>query len=205
MITSSPTFGHDQPDGDEVAPDPIALMLMWLAPNESDLRPLMTLATIDSAGDPDARSVLVSRADRDGLHFHTDTTSRKVSQLEAHPRATALLAWPDVGRQLVVAGAVRRETPDEADAAFRARSAYLRVLATQNSLRTARLPIAQRRMRWAEAVRDGAADGPVPPTWVGFVLRPSRLTFWRGDPEGPSNRVEYRAGEEGWAITKLPG
>ena len=150
--------------------------------------------------------MLVSRVDGDGLHFHTDAASRKAAQLAAHPQASAAVAWPEVGRQLVVRGRVDREPIADSTAAFDRRSRYLQLLAWTNTMATAQLPTEGRRRRWREfgqAHPDGSLTAP--DTWVGFVLRPVRLTFWRGDPDGPSNRVEYLHQPDGWQIVKLPG
>ena len=206
MITSTPTFGRDIDDPDADVPDPIALMKLWLPPNTTELRPLMTLATIDAEGCPDARSVLASAVDDDGLHFHTDARTRKVHELRHDPRACAVLAWPDVGRQLVVAGETTPEPEGTAAAVYAARGAYLRTLAWVNTDDLAQLSQGERRRRWAEHLRmTPEATLSAPPGWVGFVLRPTRLTFWRGDPEGPSNRVEYRRSGGGWDVRRLAG
>ena len=62
----------------------------------------------------------------------------------------------------------------------------------------------ERRTEWA----DFGAIHPVldpPPTWVGFLVRPTSLTFWTGDPDSVSHRREYRLGTSGWTRTELPG
>ena len=206
MITSTPTFGSDVDDPDTDVPDPIALMKLWLPPNTSELRPLMTLATHGGDGYPDARNVLASAVDDSGLHFHTDAKTRKAQELAADPRACAVLVWPDVGRQLVLAGDVTPEPPDAAAAVYAVRGAYLRTLAWVNSDETAQLPLPERRRVWAEHLHANPDETlQPPPGWIGFVLRPHRLTFWRGDPDGPSNRVEYRRVDGGWDVRRLAG
>ena len=78
----------------------------------------MTLATIDTDGYPDARTVLLSEVDRDGLYFYTDSRSRKARQLAEADRARAVLVWPDDGRQLSVQGDVEPVPAGHANAAF---------------------------------------------------------------------------------------
>ena len=80
---------HAKPSSTETAggvvpqvPDEVWQVLQaWLPTNEDPDRPVMTLATVDRSGTPDARSVLLSELDRDGFFFHTDAGSRKVAQL----------------------------------------------------------------------------------------------------------------------------
>ena len=45
----------------------------------------MTLATVDAAGEPDARTGLLNEFDRDGPYIHTDSSSRKAAQFKADP------------------------------------------------------------------------------------------------------------------------
>jgi pyridoxamine 5'-phosphate oxidase len=206
MITSLSTFGSDTPDPDEIEPDPMRLLRSWLPENKDELRPLMQLSTIDADGYPDSRSVLLSEVDDDGLYFHTSSTSRKARQLAAAPRACVVLAWPEVGRQLIVQGDVEMASTDEALAVFQARSRYLQLLAWTNTAETAQLSRGERRARWERFATEHPEGTLQPPdTWIGLRLKPLRLTFWRGDELGPSNRTEYRRTDAGWSITKLDG
>jgi pyridoxamine 5'-phosphate oxidase len=206
VITSSTAFGRDIENVDRDVPDPLALLALWLPAAETELRPLMTLSTIGLDGYPDARSVLLSSFDGEALLFHTDGRSRKVEELAADPRVALTLVWPDAGRQVVVQGDAAPVDPAAASAAFADRSRYLQLLAWINDPLTATLPRRERRARW-----DGfAAEHPegsltAPPSWVGYRVTPVRLTFWRGDTDGPSNRSEYRRHDDGWTVTRLPG
>lgn len=203
MITAGTSFGADIQAPDVPHPDPIALMLMWL-PRDVELLPLAALATIGVDGYPDVRHVLVSDQDADGILFHTDTTSRKARELAEHPRASLAVAWPEIGRQLVVRGEVVALTAAEAAPAYRRRSRYLQLLAWLNTPEAAPLPQAQKQERWARFDAEHPDLEP-PDTWGGFRLRPAELIFWRGDPIGPSTRHFYSRTQEGWECRILPG
>lgn len=206
MITSSPAFGHDKDDVDEIDPEPLGLLGRWLPPAESDLRPLMTLSTIGLDGFPDIRNVLLSGFDGSSLSFHTDTRSRKAHELAEDPRVGLALVWPDAGRQVVVQGYAVPTDSAASEEAFAQRSRYLQLLAWTNDAPTAALPRSARRERWDRFGSDHP-DGELtaPPTWVGYRVTPTRVTFWRGDTDGPSNRIEYRRSGDGWAVSHLPG
>lgn len=207
MNTSTATFGHDLPDPDAAPdPDPMPLLRAWVPTDTGELRPLMTLSTLDADGRPDIRNVLLSSVDADGVCFHTDLTTRKAAQLAADPRVALAVVWPDAGRQVTVQGDARRTTPQEDAAAFAARSRYLQLLAWVNTPELAALPTAQRRERWDRFAAEHPPGSLTPPsTWIGFRVVPVRVTFWRGDADGPSNRVEHRRGPDGWHVTRLPG
>ncbi len=206
IITSTQTFGADQPDPDETLADPMELLEHWFPANADELRPLMTLATVDAEGYPDTRNVLLSEFDGEALYFHTDARSRKAAELAANPRVSLAFAWVDLGRQLTVVGDAERASVGEADAAYRARSRYLQLLAWSNSPELAAAPTVERRRAWAAFAAEHP-DGTLvpPPTWIGFRVVPRRITFWRGDADGPSNRVEYTRTSSGWASQRLPG
>jgi pyridoxamine 5'-phosphate oxidase len=199
-VTSAPEPGPLDPL------DPLDLLARWLPPNSEPLRPLMTLSTVDGTGYPDARSVLLSEVDDQGLYFHTDAGSRKVTQLWETPRACLTLVLPESARQLVVQGDVEPAPADELARAYAARSRYLQVLAWTNTSEAASLPPGERRDRWQRfEVEHPAGSLRPPPTWAGFLVRPARITFWQGDSAGPSTRTEYRRTASGWERHVLPG
>jgi len=185
--------------------DPLQLAAQWLPGNDDPARPLLTLSTIGSDGFPDARTLLLTGIDERGFVVNTDANSRKSAQLRAEPHATLTVSLPETARQLVVHAVAEQTSPDESARAYRARSPYLRRLAWLNTDALAQLSAPARRAAWA-AVSDAhlAALGP-PPSWIGFLLRPSRITFWTGDVESSSHRTEYTRTDRGWSIADLPG
>lgn len=184
--------------------DPWELLAAWLPANDDPARPVMTVATA-ADGIPDARTLLLSEWDRSGLYFHTDARSRKVGQLTANPRVALMLHFPDRARQLTVQGSAEPAPGDELKRAFRARSAYLQQLAWQNTVEFAGLPLADRLKEWAVFRADHADGFGQPPTWAGYLVRPTRLTFWIGSPDTASRRTEYLLTPEGWAVSLLAG
>jgi pyridoxamine 5'-phosphate oxidase len=204
MITSSQLFGADVADIETLQPDPMALLRSWVPEPASELRPLAALATIGLDGIPAVRHVLLSDRDAEGVMFHSGTGTRKSAELAAHPVAAMTVAWPEIGRQLSLRGDVEKLTPAESAAAYFRRPRYLQLLAWVSTDELALLPAAERRARWAEF--DAAhPELEVPEEWVGYRIRPRTITFWRGDPDGPSNRHEYTRTPDGWAGVILPG
>lgn len=186
---------------------PLALLHDWLPPNTQQERPQIQVATVDGDGRPDIRTVLLSSWDADGFAFHTDSASRKVAQLAANGAVALVVLWPGFSRQLVVRGAAEVQDRGVLDAAYAARSPYLRQLAWQNTTELAQKDAAARASAWQRFSTEHAVAELVPPdTWTGFVVRADRLTFWQSDPNGPSHRVEYRAaGAESWTEHHLAG
>jgi pyridoxamine 5'-phosphate oxidase len=182
---------------------PGELLAEWLPANDDPVRPLMTLSTLSSSGYPDARTVLLSEFDDSGLYFHTDSRSRKVADVTAHPRVALTLVLP--ARQLVVQGDAARSSAEEQAWAYAHRSRYLQQLSWLNTAEFSALPGPERVAAWAEFGAEHPELSP-PPTWVGFVVRPVRLTFWEGFADTASRRTEYRRQADGtWQAALLAG
>jgi len=175
-------------------------LVEWLPANDDPNRPRITLSTAA----PDARTVLLSEFDEHGFYFHTDSRSRKVQQLADDPRVALTFLWPDFTKQLVVVGDAELAPVEEQARVYRARSAYLKQLAWLNDQENAQLPVEERRERWASFTDDPDSLQP-PDTWVGFLVRPHRLTFWEGDPLAASRRTEFALVDGDWEKSYLPG
>jgi pyridoxamine 5'-phosphate oxidase len=204
MITSSTAFGHDCAPADYLSIDPLRLLSMWIPAPGTAPPPLLALATVAADSYPRVRHVLLSEFDGTAIHFHTDAGSGKVAELHASPRAAAAAAWPEVGRQLSMHGDVYRASAAQDRATYAQRGRYLQLLAWLNTPEIAALSEDRRHARWAQFDAEHAHLDP-PLAWIGFVLRPQELTFWRGDPDGPSRRVRYRRCGAAWDVEVLPG
>ncbi len=204
MITAGTSFGSDVDEIDALVDDPLALLLRWLPPHDSELRPLAALSTIGRDGIPSLRHVLVSDQDATGLYFHTDSGSAKVAEIAAAPVAAMAVAWPEIGRQVTVRGIVERVSTASAAEAYRRRSRYLQLLAWLNTDDNAHLPAYDRRHLWAEFDETHPTLDP-PERWAGFRLRPVTVTFWRGDMLGQSVRQHYTLSDGRWTGRILAG
>jgi pyridoxamine 5'-phosphate oxidase len=177
----------------------------WLPANDDPERPQMTLSTVTPSGEADARTVLLSEYNTDGFFFHTDAMSRKASNIVNNASVALTFLWPGFTKQLVIQGRAEIAPAYESAAVYARRSPYLKQLAWLNTFEFAQLPLAERAARWAEfaASHDESIDPP--DTWVGFLVRPTRMTFWRSNPDAASRRVEYRESSGGWTVAYLPG
>jgi len=172
----------------------------WLPANDVLERPQVILSTQSPTG-PDARTVLLTEFDDDGLYFHTDSRSRKVRDISLSPAVAMTFLWPNFTRQLVVQGLASVAPSDEQARAFAGRSPYLKQLAWLNSVEFAQLPLEERRAQWAAF----SVPADAPETWIGFIVRPTRLTFWESNAEAASRRTEYTLVDGAWAESFLPG
>ncbi|MCA9419280.1 MAG: pyridoxamine 5'-phosphate oxidase, partial [Candidatus Omnitrophica bacterium] len=64
----------------------------------------MSLATVASSGQPSQRTVLLKYFDEEGLVFFTNYESRKAREIAGNPQVSLLFYWPELERQVHIAG-----------------------------------------------------------------------------------------------------
>jgi len=164
----------------------------------------MTLATVDAAGRPDARYVLVRGVDDRGLWFFTNTESVKAAQLGIHPVAALVFGWLELHRQVRLRGPVAALGSEEVEAYFSSRPRSSR-LASWASRQSSVLPDRTALLASLAAVeaRFPGDDVPAPP-WVGcYRLEPDEVEFWQGRAGRLHDRLRYRRSGDGWTVDRL--
>jgi len=189
------------------AQDPFALFAEWMKeavakePNDANG---MALATVDQAGMPDVRMVLLKDAGPEGFVFYSNLGSAKGRQLAAHPNAALLFHWKSLRRQVRVRGTVSAVTPEEADAYFatRARPAQIGAWASdQSQVLPDRLALEK---KIAEiSLKFGLGKVTRPPHWSGWRVRPDTIEFWRDRPFRLHERLVFVRAGEGWTTQRL--
>jgi pyridoxamine 5'-phosphate oxidase len=184
----------------------IALFKLWhalLGHPPADVN-AMTLATVDAQGRPSSRTVLLKGADARGFVFFTNYDSRKGQELAGNPNAALTFYWPELERQVCVAGTVSKLPVAESEAYFksRPRGSQLAAWASDQSLPLPNREALERKWRECEAKFPG--EVPLPPNWGGFVLTPTRIEFWQGRPSRLHDRFSYTKQADGsWRIERL--
>ncbi|GHE00376.1 pyridoxine/pyridoxamine 5'-phosphate oxidase [Streptomyces alanosinicus] len=195
--TTLPAF-----DPDTAPPTPLVLFTGWFADAVAAGQPephTMSLATVDEAGEPDARIVMLHGADAGGWSFASHATSRKGRALAAHPSAALVFYWPVLGRQVRLRGPVTAAPAEESQADLHARSTGA-LAAALTGRQSAELPSLDELRRVSEAAWQRARENPAEPspTWTLYRLRPRTVEFFQGDPDRRHVRLEYRSTEFGW-------
>ena len=164
----------------------------------------MTLATATKDGRPSARTVLLKGVDGRGFVFYTNYESRKGREIAENPRASLVLPWLALERQVVIEGTLAKVSREESAAYFhtRPRASQLGAwVAQQSSILTGRA-VLEDAMKVLEKKHAGA-EVPMPPAWGGYRLAPESVEFWQGRRSRLHDRLRYRREAGEWIVERL--
>jgi pyridoxamine 5'-phosphate oxidase len=164
----------------------------------------MVLATVDKAGRPSSRAVLLKGADERGFIFFTNYDSRKGHELADNPNAALTFYWPDLERQVCVAGAVGKLPQAESEAYHQSRPKGSRLAVWASNQSSVVADRAALDKQWNEMAAKFPGDVPLPPYWGGYVLKPERIEFWQGRLNRLHDRFCYtRQPDNSWKLERL--
>ena len=138
----------------------------------------MSLATVDSAGMPNVRVVLLKDIEDDAFVFYTNYEGKKAQELLASGKAAFVIHWKSLHRQIRVRGVVTKEDGQIADDYYASRSLTSR-LGAWASQQSRPLDTRQTLMDAVDHQAKSHGDDPVrPPFWGGFRIAPIEMEFW---------------------------
>lgn len=183
---------------DDLTGNPLRQFLRWLqearAAGVAEVN-AMILGTVDTDGQPSARTVLLKGVDERGFTFYTNLESRKGAELAATGRASLVFPWYPMHRQVVVIGAAELVPRDEVDAYFatRPRDSQLGAWTSrQSAVIDSRSVLDTRFAQLEERFPEGTAI-PTPQFWGGWLVRPLTVEFWQGRTSRLHDRLRFRS------------
>ena len=188
--------------------DPFEIARRWLGeaeasePNDPNA---IALATVDGAGLPNVRMVLLKEIEDDAFVFYTNYESAKAGEIDGAGKAAFVMHWKSLRRQVRVRGEVSREDGPQADAYYASRSLDSRLGAWASKQSR---PLSSRGALMAEVAKVTALKGPKPgrpPFWGGYRLTPVEFEFWADGAFRLHDRFRWRRenATQGWTVDRL--
>jgi pyridoxamine 5'-phosphate oxidase len=182
---------------------PMAALRAWIddarAATAGDPVPAV-LSTVGADGAPSARTIGLKGVDDDSLVFTTATWTRKAREIAENPRVSLLMYWPELGRQVHVAGSAEFGPRELSERLFGERPVAHRL---QTLVSRQGEPLDS-----IEPLRDKLAaldtgNAACPPDWSAVVVRPHAIEFWSEAADRLHDRFLWRRDGDQWAVTRL--
>ncbi len=164
----------------------------------------MTLATVDAAGKPHARIVLLKGMDEHGFTFFTNYLSHKGHQIKENQHVALVFFWKELERQIRIEGIAEKVTEAESDEYFHSRPENSRLGAwasPQSQIISERTFLEENHENYR---REFSGNIPRPPHWGGYRVKPNCIEFWQGRANRMHDRILFTLNEQGkWDKSRL--
>ena len=188
--------------------NPMGLFNSWL--KEAENKELndpnaIALATVDSTGLPNVRMVLLKGITDQSFIFYTNYKSVKAEEITSSPKASFLIHWKSIRRQIRVRGFVEKEDGPIADQYFSSRSLDSRIGAWASR----QSQIVGSRQELLDSVNrltvELGTNPPRPPFWGGFKITPIEIEFWADGEARLHNRFRWSRSDtkSKWNVCRL--
>ena len=181
--------------------DPILISKRWLEEAEkTELNDAnaMALASVDQAGMPNVRMVLLKEIDETGFIFYTNYNSVKATEIFDSGKVALVIHWKSLRRQIRVRGEVERTSEEQADKYFKTRSLnsrYGAIASEQSKPLSSRDELTQ---RVAAVMKSTSGNPERPKYWGGFKIKPIEIELWADGEDRLHNRFRYTRGSTGY-------
>ena len=188
--------------------NPMELFNSWL--KEAENKELndpnaIALATVDSTGLPNVRMVLLKGITDQSFIFYTNYKSVKAEEITSSPKASFLIHWKSIRRQIRVRGFVEKEDGPIADQYFSSRSLDSRIGAWASR----QSQVVGSRQELLDSVNrltvELGTNPPRPPFWGGFKITPIEIEFWADGEARLHNRFRWSRSDtkSKWNVCRL--
>jgi len=191
----------------EAASNPFVQFTKWwndaLASNIDEVN-AMTLATVNAAGKPSARIVLLKGMSEEGYEFYTNYESHKAKEMAGNSNVALVFFWKELERQIRIEGTVKKAPEDVSDIYFNSRPEESRIGAwssPQSKIIPSREILEDNVI--ANKTRFEGKEITRPTFWGGYIVQPVLFEFWQGRSNRLHDRIEYVKNENEWIKKRL--
>lgn len=195
-------------DEADLPADPLDLFQQWYkeAMNSGLHEPTaVSIATVDSNGQPWQRFVLLKLYDEKGFVFFTNYESRKAGHISNNAKVSLLFPWHPLGRQVSITGTASKISSAESLAYFvtRPRGSQLGAWASgQSSMISSRSVLEKAVESMKQKFENN--EVPLPPFWGGYRIVPATMEFWQARDSRLHDRFLFSQDDSGtWTAERL--
>ena len=191
----------------EAASNPFVQFKEWwndaIASNIDEVN-AMTLATVNAAGKPSARIVLLKAMSEEGYEFYTNYESHKAKEMAGNSNIALVFFWKELERQIRIEGIVKKAPEDVSDIYFNSRPEESRIGAW-SSPQSKIIPSRETLEKKVLDIKDKFEGKEItrPTFWGGYIVEPVLYEFWQGRSNRLHDRIEYVKNETGWIKRRL--
>jgi len=184
--------------------NPFDLFKAWMEeakksePNDPNA---VNVATVDSAGQPDNRVVLLKGLTDTSFIFYTNLESKKSKDLKRNPKASMCFHWKSLLRQIRIQGSVELVDSKTADEYYNSRPYGSRIGAwasSQSEVMKHRDEFENKIKEFKEKYPD-ENNVPRPAHWSGWALTPYKIEFWKDVKNRLHQRLCYSRIGQAWS------
>ena len=161
----------------------------------------VNVATVDSAGQPDNRVVLLKGLTDTSFIFYTNLESKKSKDLKGNPKASMCFHWKSLLRQIRIQGSVKLVDSKTADEYYNSRPYGSRIGAwasSQSEVMKHRDEFENKIKEFKEKYPD-ENKVPRPAHWSGWALTPYKIEFWKDVKNRLHQRLCYSRIGQAWS------
>lgn len=167
----------------------------------------MTLATVDDAGIPHTRVVLLKDIEEEGFVFYTNYQSNKGKQIEKHDKVSLLFFWKELERQVRIEGRIEKISAEKSDEYFNSRPLSSRVgalVSAQSQVIEKRHVLEKKHQQLMDQAFADPSSIKRPEHWGGYIVKPYFVEFWQGRPNRLHDRIAMeKKADSSWKIYRL--
>jgi pyridoxamine 5'-phosphate oxidase len=164
----------------------------------------MAFVTVGVDGRPSARMVGLKLVRAGALIFSSALWTRKARELTVNPNVSLLFYWPELGRQIHIAGRAQIAERALSEELFSNRPLAHRLQSIVSRQGEPIEDLQPLRRRHAHLMSVLESDPQCPEDWGAVRVTPQALEFWQQAPDRMHDRLLFLADDEGgWSRQRL--
>ena len=164
----------------------------------------LNLASVDQAGQPSSRMVLLKRLSDEGLVFFTDYEGKKGKEINNNSKVAMNFWWAKTDKQIRIEGRCKKVSEEESDDYFhsRPRGSQVSAAASRQSETLDSYESLLEKAKQIESDNEGKKINR-PERWGGYILKPTLFEFWINQENRLHKRDLFILKKEGWEKSLL--